>query len=525
MDYQKNTHLFDLIKSLSKAEKRYFKIFASKHIIGEQNNYVILFNFIQKMDEYDEDLIFKKFKGATFLNRFPITKKRLYDYVIKALDGFYADSSIDASLYKMIHAAEILYRKSLYAQCFKMLKSAENKAIKHEKFHILIEIQLKYKRLIENTGYTDINPKEVDEILDKDLNYIDAIKHYCELWHVKSKLFQKLNRKGVARCEMDRKEYKAIVSQLDAIDSNTDFDSKYLFQHTKAAYYFAVDDIQKSVVAMHKNIQLFQENKDVIQTEPNVYFSTLTNVIHCHNTLGEYDKAKYYLLLLKALPKQIKNQSNEDLDIKLFSSINSIELSLYNCRGNFSESIALETTIKNGFKLYSNKISKIRRAYLAFNLAVAFFGKEDYQNALKWVNYILNDSNLDEKEDVFCFAQLLNLIVHFELNHHQLLSYAIKNTHRYLRQRDRIYAFESVFVDFINKINKPTSENSKKAILIALFEKLTELRNDAFEKNAFNYFDFAAWAQAKIEGVSYADVVQRIIQSDQSGSNPALEVA
>jgi len=41
-----STELFDLIRSLSQSEKRYFKVYASKHVIGKENNYVRLFEAI-----------------------------------------------------------------------------------------------------------------------------------------------------------------------------------------------------------------------------------------------------------------------------------------------------------------------------------------------------------------------------------------------------------------------------------------------------------------------------------------------
>ena len=49
--------LFDLVKSLNRREKAYFKKFASRHVIGEQNKYVDLFDVLGSMDEYDESLI------------------------------------------------------------------------------------------------------------------------------------------------------------------------------------------------------------------------------------------------------------------------------------------------------------------------------------------------------------------------------------------------------------------------------------------------------------------------------------
>jgi len=72
----------ELIKSLTKSEKRYFKLISSRHTIGDENNYVILFDAIEKQIEYDEQALFQQFKGAAFLNKFAITKRRLYDHIL-----------------------------------------------------------------------------------------------------------------------------------------------------------------------------------------------------------------------------------------------------------------------------------------------------------------------------------------------------------------------------------------------------------------------------------------------------------
>ena len=74
MSNKVSNHLFELIKSLTKSEKRYFKLFSSRHTIGEENGYLKLFDFIDQMDSYQEDLIYMHFKGQALLNKFSITK-------------------------------------------------------------------------------------------------------------------------------------------------------------------------------------------------------------------------------------------------------------------------------------------------------------------------------------------------------------------------------------------------------------------------------------------------------------------
>ena len=54
---------------MTKNEKRYFKISASKHVIGSKNNYVLLFDFVVKQIEPNDDEIRDKFKGENFIKR------------------------------------------------------------------------------------------------------------------------------------------------------------------------------------------------------------------------------------------------------------------------------------------------------------------------------------------------------------------------------------------------------------------------------------------------------------------------
>src|SRR5947207_13840207 len=112
--------LHKLIKSLTPSEKRSFKIFSSRHTSADENQYVKLFDAIDAHHVYDESLILKKFGTK----QFSIVKARLYDSILRSLDAYHSNSSIDAQLKRDLHSEEIVYNKSLYDQSYKLLESA-----------------------------------------------------------------------------------------------------------------------------------------------------------------------------------------------------------------------------------------------------------------------------------------------------------------------------------------------------------------------------------------------------------------
>ncbi len=83
--------LFQLIKSMSRSEKGYFKKYASKHTIGEKNSYVKLFDAIDAQAAYDEDALKQKFRNDRFVSSLYSTKNYLFNLALKSLSAYHSE--------------------------------------------------------------------------------------------------------------------------------------------------------------------------------------------------------------------------------------------------------------------------------------------------------------------------------------------------------------------------------------------------------------------------------------------------
>jgi hypothetical protein len=503
--------LFELIKSLSKSEKRYFKLLSSRHTIGDENNYVKLFDFIDKQTTYDEEAIFKEFKNEAFLHRFSITKKRLYDHVLSALDAFHSTNSVDAQLFKMMHSADILFNKSLYDQCARILRSAEKLAEKNNRFTLLAEISRKNKRLVENNAYSNYSHSDFEAIEKSDAVILETITCYNLLWKVKSDLFVHLSRKGKARNQEECEAFDSIIKQLpqNLIVSEGVFDNYYLYHHIYSAYYFSIGNFLKCFSHIKLNLENFEKNELAIEQNLNTYFSLLTNGIYVSEKLGLINESKRLLIALKAIPSKFASVMNEDMEIKLFASTCSIELSLLTNNGDLKKAELLYPIIENGLLKFGDKISSVRRAFIVFKMASIQLGLGNFSVALKMVNRILNDSDLDESEDILSFTHLLDLLIHLDMKHEQLLPYALKNTQRFLKSRNRLYSFEKAFLQFVSKRIKCTNELDAEVLWEELHSELSAIKDDTFEGVALEYFDFRTWAESKFKKQPFVELIKR----------------
>jgi len=157
--------VFRFIKSLTSAEKRYFKLFAGRHVIGNKNEYLKLFEAFDKQEVYNETLVKKSFRQLKARNSFAIAKNRLYESILKSLDAFHSESSVDVQLRSQLHYTEILFKKSLYDECRKMLLKARKLATKYEKHTVIYDTYQWEKKLIEKDGYATTSEDEIRDLL------------------------------------------------------------------------------------------------------------------------------------------------------------------------------------------------------------------------------------------------------------------------------------------------------------------------------------------------------------------------
>jgi len=99
------------------------------------------------------------------------------------------------------------------------------------------------------------------------------------------------------------------------------------------------------------------------------------------------------------------------------------------------------------------------------------------------------------------------MVIHLELGNKSLLPYALRSTQRFLETRKKSYRFEEVFLNFINESLKKRQDKPMSTLYEELVKSLEEIRSDSYERAAFEYFDFLAWAKSKVNGRKYRELI------------------
>lgn len=507
-----SSHLYELIKSLSKAEKRYFKVYVTRHTASNsQNNAQILFDAMDKLQSYDEEKVLENLKEYPFVKKFSIAKARLYDTILKSLDAFYSEKSKGQQIRNEIHFIEILYNKSLYKQCSKKLNSAKKQAKKYNKKILMLELLEWEKKLIEKDNYQSTSIKNLMKLSDEEQEIVGSLEDNSNLWEIKSILFQKLNKIGRARSkeEVDflkqdiEKKINSFKIESDKIGLN------YLFNHIKGAYYFAIQDNKKSLDNVLTTIELIESHPNEFGDEPNILISAITNGVYLSVKNKNIAQAQKLYNKLKLLYDKSKENGSKDLIIKLKSSLWSIELLLVKLTCDFHKFSQLYPQITEFIHNNKSKINNSRLSFFYYNIAHILYIKDEFSDSLKWINTLLNNIAIDESQEIFSFAEILNLFIHFELGNNELVNYNLKSTKRFLKTRNKLFEYEKLVLKFFQKTTKPNFDKFEfENQLDELVKSLEQLTAHNQLQIPIEYFDCLAWAKSKLTNKKLSELTR-----------------
>ena len=140
---------------------------------------------------------------------------------------------------------------------------------------------------------------------------------------------------------------------------------------------------------------------------------------------------------VKAVPKKYQ-LSAANFNIKLQLRSYNIELEIYRDLKTWDKGILLIEKIQLFLMQHQKIISDVYLLMLWYQFAYIYFMANDFDNALKWVNEIINRKFDAERKDLESYARLLNLMIHFELGNVMMLKYSVDNTRRWLRKQENI---------------------------------------------------------------------------------------
>ncbi len=506
MTKEQKDNLFILVKSLSKSEKRQFKLYVGRLGVNEDSKFLTLFNILDKLKTYDEAVILKK--GVVKKQQLSNVKAHLYKQILISLRLNPSHQNVRIQIREQLDFATILYHKGLYKQSLKILDKAKNLAIANEEKNAAYEI-VELEKVIESQYITRSISNRADEltIQAKDLSLQNVLA--SKLSNLSLQLYGLFLKTGYVKNDQDHKMITQYYQdRLPVYDINKlGFREKLWLYKAKLWYSFLTVDFLSCYKYASKWVNLFYDNKDMILLNPVFFLRGNHYLLEALFYLNKYEKFREALINFEAVTQEKWFPLDDNNAALTFLYIYNNKFNLHFIQGSFVDGLPLIDEVLEKLKDYQNRIDEHHIMVFYYKIASMYFGAGENRKCIYYLEKIISNKSLQMREDLLCFSRILNLVAHYEAGLDYNLDVLIKSTYKFLIKMEDLYEVQIEFIKFLRGLGD-IFPNQVKGEFKKLHKKLKEYENDPYQSRAFLYLDIISWLESKIENRPIGDIVR-----------------
>lgn len=498
--------LFVLVKSLSKSEKRQFKLYVGRLGVNTDAKFLSLFNLLDKAKTYSEKVILDS--GIVKKAQLSNLKAHLYKQILVSLRLNPVNQNIRVQIREQLDFATILYQKGLYKQSLKLLDKVKGIAIENEEKNIAYEI-VELEKVIETQYITRSIPDRANELAvqAKELSAHNVMT--SKLSNLSLQLYGMMLKVGYVRSDEDLKKVKTYFNDHLPIYNIEDlgFREKLWLYKAYLWYSFLIQDFLSCYKYANKWVDLFYENKDMIYLNPVFFLKGNHYLLESLFYVKYSTQFKATLTKMEAMIESKSFPKNDNISSLAFLYLNSNKLNQHFLEGTFEKGLYLVRIVEYGINKHKDRIDEHHIMLLYYKCACLYFGVGDNKMCIQYLKKIINNKNLKMREDLMCFSRVLSLVAHYEAGMDYHLEVQLKSTYKFLIKMNDMHAVQKEMIKFLRNLRDiyPTDLRNE-------FKKLhTELKkyeNHPYEKRAFLYLDIISWLESHLYNKPVGEIVR-----------------
>lgn len=497
--------LFILVKSLSKSEKRQFKLYVGRLGGNTDSKFMALFEALDKMKRYDEASILEK--GIVTKSQVSNLKAHLYRQLLISLRLTPSHQNIRVQIREQLDFATILYQKGLYKQSLKVLDKAKTMAIDNEEKNIAYEI-VELEKIIETQYITRSISTRAEELSKQSKQLSEANNMTSKLSNLSLELYGMMLHTGYVRSDEEKQKVQAFFDKEipDYELEELGFREKLWLFKAHLWYSFLIQDFLACYKYASRWVRLFDENPQMITRNPVFYLKGLHYLLESLYYLKHESNFKSALSKLEELGEHPAYAKADNLQTLLFLYTSSNRFNHRFMIGDFTDFEPLVEEVLEGLKSPKFRIDEHHVMVFYYKIASLYFGAENYTKSIEFLGKIINAKSLKTREDLMCFARLLNLIAHYEAGKDYHLESLLRSTYKFLIKMDDLHGVQREMIGFVRGLGDIYPQELKGAFK-ELYIKLKQFEDDPYERRAFLYLDVLSWLESKIENRPVSEVI------------------
>ena len=151
-------------------------------------------------------------------------------------------------------------------------------------------------------------------------------------------------------------------------------------------------------------------------------------------------------------------------------------------------------------------VDEHRIMVLNYKIATLYFGSGKYDECIDYLHKIIND-HVDLRYDLQCYARLLHLMSHYELNNFEIIESLTRSVYRFMAKMENLTVIEEEMFKFLRNSFR-ISRHKLKPELVKFLHKIKQYEKSRFETRAFAYLDVISWVESKVHEKSMSEIIR-----------------
>jgi hypothetical protein len=443
---KKQDQLQVFVNSLSKQEKRYFRLFASMQ--SGDKKFMQLFDELEKPGSHHVVQLSKKLHMTA--RNLSDTKMYLQQTLLNALRHYDQDRTLQVQLNNRWQEVRLLMERKQFELAYSLNEKALSVAVKHEMFLAVFQLlRFKYNLLIYlNRESRHINlTQQLDLALERERE-AQKLMALCLKFTV---AVAGINIRRQLKKIGDNPLFKAGPNKLKS-------NSARILWHELHQYYcnYVDHNLEGSIQHNLRKLKIFDEHPELVYTWANPYLIGFGYLASHYTSLGKYEKA------LQIINRFVYETDGHRKDIAQslsryhhFSSRGArVQILCYLQR--YDDVIAAAAELEPHMPLIELHYSIVLR----LNTALAFFYKGNYAKAQKLCEQ-LQALNSDAMIDQQLCARILLVMVHYKFKNYALLPYLLNSISAWAKRHKFKSKEGRLLLHWMRKLVKEVYEKDK----------------------------------------------------------------
>lgn len=470
-----SNQLIQLVKSLSRNEKRYINLNLKTYSYDEGSNQLLAdFNKIEKqlsLKRINDDFAIEG--NAT----------RLFYKLLDILFNLYKEQLYEnENDNRLIKRSQILFHKRFYSEGVKQLNKVIYKGFSYSYLLKIEAIELKIRAAIKfvDVNYLNTQFESDKELLSQFSKYYFNLVEFESMWAI-IKVESTTSYFYGSNQEFSKKYETLLSNENNAFSPN----AKIYYNQINAFLGIKVGNLERAYKHITRAIEIFETYPEIRENQFNEYLRSIRNLCIVYTHQKKLDAAEKLLDNISVVIDQSKKRKVASLSNDIFTLMvllrmdiiinnNTIELNKFRLKDFEDELLEKE-----------EGIAADEKATSYFDLSLMNMATGNYRKALKLVVPAIRESGVVRK-DINHLSIMLELVIHYFLGNSDLLFSKLASYKRIIDKGEIVFAFEKDLVKGLTSIfNAP--QNSRN------FTKLkSDIERSLIEENKMIYYRFIA---------------------------------